>query len=73
MSYNLNYSDEFPIIKKCGKCGGTKKVQDEAGNTSPCTTCDDNGKEIVPVPFRDIAAYIREEIVKQTQIINRNA
>lgn len=66
--YDLNYSDEFPVLKKCRKCGGTKTATDEAGNISPCTTCDDRGKEIVPVPFRDIAAYIGEEIAKQIRL-----
>jgi hypothetical protein len=63
--YDLNYSDEIPVLKKCRKCGGTKTATDEAGNTSPCTTCGGRGKEIVPVPFTDIAAYIRVEIAKQ--------
>ncbi len=67
MSYNLNSTDEFPVLKICRKCGGKKEVQDEAGNTSPCTMCNDDGKEIVPVPFRDLAAYIRAEIVKQSR------
>jgi hypothetical protein len=69
--YDLNSTDEFPVLKKCRKCGGKKEVQDESGNTSPCTTCDDRGKEIVLVPFRDLVAYIRAEIVKQSRQLTR--
>src|SRR6266487_3678913 len=47
--HNLNGTDEIPVLKRCRKCGGTKEVRDAEGNTSPCTICDDKGKEIVPV------------------------
>ena len=59
---------KIPVLKRCSKCGGKKEVPDEAGNTSLCTTCDDNGKVTVPVPWREFAANIGREISKQARL-----
>ena len=65
---SLTVFDEVSVLKKCRTCGGTKTVQDATGSTSPCTKCDDRGKEIVPVPIREFVNFIGQEMANQIRL-----
>ena len=68
----LSRSDEIYVLRRCWTCGGSKTVTDDAGNTSPCTVCDENGKQSVPVNLHDLADFFGEEIVNMIRLRTGN-
>jgi hypothetical protein len=64
----LSTTDQIYVLRTCWVCGGSKTVIDDAGNSSPCTACDEKGKQAVPVTLRDLAAFIGQEIVNQVRL-----
>lgn len=56
--------DEIYVMRTCTVCGGRKTVTGNTGNSSPCTKCDDRGKELIPISIAKFAADLKQVINK---------
>jgi DnaJ-class molecular chaperone len=64
----LSSTDKIEVFQRCLRCFGEKVVKDDAGNETPCTSCNGAGEVTERVTLSDFVDFIGNEMAKMIRL-----